>query len=163
MTVCRTVTHVLRIGIIAVLLAEGGAGVFAKDSEPRVTHAPALKRFCSIDRMGKSVIPNGRFLTPRGRQVQVAPHPYGLRLSPDGKRLVTANSGVEPFSLSIITDLENYEPTVRQIPPGYETDEGILNAVFMGLAIAPDNRTLYASGGNDGMTVPCDPLDNTTL
>jgi YVTN family beta-propeller protein len=38
---------------------------------------------------------------------------------------------------------------VQQVPPGPDTDKGILAAVFMGLAISPDNRTLYAAGGQE--------------
>ena len=41
-------------------------------------------------------------------------------------------------------------PTVRQMPEGAKNDEGVLKAVFMGLAITADNRTLYAAGGNEG-------------
>ncbi|MFH1744220.1 MAG: bifunctional YncE family protein/alkaline phosphatase family protein, partial [bacterium] len=141
------------LSLLALLCVGLPYEVPGRGSEPLTAHAPALKRFCTIDRMGESIIPNGRILTPTGRQVQVAPHPYGLCLSPDGNTLVTANSGTRPFSLSIIKNLDNYEPDVQQIPPGYETNEGILNAVFMGLAIAPDNRTLYASGGDDGFVL----------
>ena len=126
------------------------SNIQAKEIEPKIAHAPALKRFTKIDRIGETILPNGRIVSPYGRTVMVAPHPYGLCLSPDGKTLVTANSGTRPFSLSILTNLDFFEPNVRQIPPGYETNEGILNAVFMGLAIAPDNKTLYASGGDDG-------------
>ena len=34
-----------------------------------------------------------------------------------------------------------------QIPPGNATDKGVLESVFMGIAISPDNRILYVSGG----------------
>ena len=37
----------------------------------------------------------------------MAPHPYGLALSPDSETLVTVNSGTAPFSVSIITGLGN--------------------------------------------------------
>jgi hypothetical protein len=33
---------------------------------------------------------------------QVAPHPYGLTLSMDGSIAVTANSGTNPISISIL-------------------------------------------------------------
>jgi YVTN family beta-propeller protein len=79
-----------------------------------------------------------------------APHPYGLAISRDGRTAVTANSGVRPFSFTVIDDLASGEPVLTQIPPGGETDEGVLNAVFMGLAFLPDGSTLVAAGGNDG-------------
>jgi len=37
-----------------------------------------------------------------------------------------------------------------------ENSKADINAVFMGVAIAPDNRTLYASGGNDGILLVLD-------
>lgn len=112
--------------------------------------APAVDRPTRIDPAGETVLPNGRLVTPRGKQVRVAPHPYGLALSPDGKTLVTANSGTSPFSISIVTEFASAEPKVAQIPPGVKPAEGELDSVFMGVAIASDNRTLYVSEGDNG-------------
>jgi len=122
---------------------------FKKD-EVWVISAPAGESYTGIYPDSITVIPNGKLLTPRGRQIMVAPHPYGLTLSPDGTIVVTANSGVKPFSISIIRNILSDRPEVQQIPPGAETDEGILAAVFMGLAISPDNRLLYVGGGQEG-------------
>ncbi|HEV2491497.1 MAG TPA: bifunctional YncE family protein/alkaline phosphatase family protein [Terriglobia bacterium] len=113
-------------------------------------HAPAGQRATAIDPSGETVLPNGRLITPRGIQVKVAPHPYGLALSPDGRTLVTANSGTAPFSVSIMTNLESSQPKVVQIPSGVKPAEGELESVFMGVAIAPDNRTLYVAEGDNG-------------
>ena len=109
--------------------------------------APAGSRYTQIDRTGTTVLPNGRLLTPRGRQIETAPHPYGLVLSPDGQTVVTANSGTNPFSISILQNVLGANPTATQIPKGAKTDNGILEACFMGLAITPDNRTVYVAGG----------------
>lgn len=112
--------------------------------------APAGTRPAHINRAGVSVIANGRLLTSRGLQVTVAPHPYGMALSPDGKTLVTVNSGTAPFSLSIITGLASAHPTVAQIPPGMKPSGDEPKSVYIGAAIAPDNRTAYVSEGNNG-------------
>ncbi len=112
--------------------------------------APAGDRPVKIDPTGDTVLPNGRLITPRGTHVKVAPHPYGMALSPDGKTLVTANSGTAPFSLSIITELQSSQPTVVQIPPGFKSPDADPESIYVGVAIAPDNRTLYASEGNNG-------------
>lgn len=112
-----------------------------------IAQAPAGDRYCQIDRSGETVIPNGRLITPVGRTVTTAPHPFGLTLSSDGTVAITANSGTRPFSISIIRDLESPNPTVQQIPEGAQNDEGVLEAVFMGLAITPDNRSVYVAGG----------------
>jgi YVTN family beta-propeller protein len=122
---------------------------------------PALLEQTKIDRQGQTVIPNGRVITPRGRQVEVAPHPYGLVLSPDGGVAVTANCGVRPFSVSIITGIQGENPSVRQIPKGFDTDEGVLASVYMGLAVSPDNTTLYVGGGQEGKVVIFDLVSDT--
>jgi DNA-binding beta-propeller fold protein YncE len=113
-----------------------------------IASSPASDQFCKIDRNGTTIIPNGRLLTPTGKQITVAPHPFGLTISPDGKTVVTANSGTGPFSIAIIRDF-NGEPQITQIPEGTKPNEELLEAVFMGLAIAPDNKTIYVAGGQE--------------
>lgn len=113
-----------------------------------IASAPAEDQYSKIDKNGTTVIPNGRLLTPFGKQITLAPHPFGLTMSADGKTIVTANSGTGPFCVSIITDY-NGNATVRQIPEGVTPDKGLLEAVFMGLAIAPDNTTVYVAGGQE--------------
>ncbi len=112
-----------------------------------ISDAPAGNLPTKIDKNGKTVIPNGRFITPLGRQITTAPHPYGLVLSADGSVAVTANSGTNPLSISIIKNILTQGPEVRQVPEGAKTDNGILEACFMGLAISPDNQTVYVAGG----------------
>ena len=124
---------------------------------------PASLEQTGIDREGQTIIPNGRMITPRGRQVEVAPHPYGLVLSPDGSVAVTANCGVQPFSVSLITDVQSDNPSVRQIPKGFDTDEGVLASVYMGLSVSPDNSTLYVGGGQEGKVVIFDLAGDTRV
>ncbi len=120
--------------------------------------APAGSAFTHIDKNAKTVIPNGRFITPAGKTITTAPHPYGLTLSPDGNIAVTANSGIKPLSITIIRNILSSNPDVQQVPPGASTDEGVLASVFMGLAIAPDNRTIYVSGGQENKIFIFDAL-----
>ena len=115
----------------------------------KVVSLPSGSLYTKINKMGKTVIPNGRFITPFGNSIEVAPHPFGLTLSADGTIAVTANSGTSPISISIIKNLKSEHPTVMQIPPGASTDNGILASVFMGLAISPDNKIVYVSGGQE--------------
>jgi len=122
----------------------------AQDNERTELSAPAGKLPTSILPDNSAILPNGRRITPRGVQVKVAPHPYGLALSPDGSTLVTVNSGTSPFSASIITTLADEHPQVAQIPPGVKSADADPKSVFLGAAIAPDNRTLYLSEGNNG-------------
>lgn len=117
------------------------------DSKLVTLSAPAGNLITSINRSGKTVIPNGRFVTPYGKSIQVAPHPFGLVLSADGTVAVTANSGISPISISIIKNFQSDHPSVQQVPPGSDTDKGVLASVFMGLAISPDNKIVYVAGG----------------
>lgn len=116
-----------------------------------IISAPAGREFTKIDKTGKTVIPNGRILTPAGKSIITAPHPYGLTLSSDGNIAVTANSGTAPLSITIIRKLLSEHPEVQQIPPGPSTEKGVLASVFMGLAISPDNQTIYVAGGQENL------------
>jgi YVTN family beta-propeller protein len=112
-----------------------------------IASAPAGDQYCTINPSGETIIPNGRIITPQGKQITVAPHPFGLTLSPDGETIITSNSGTGPFSISIIREFNSGSPSVRQIPEGVKPDEGLLEAVFMGLAVSPDNSKIYVAGG----------------
>ncbi|NLB92818.1 MAG: bifunctional YncE family protein/alkaline phosphatase family protein [Bacteroidales bacterium] len=117
--------------------------------DPWVANAPAGNRFVEISKTGETVIPNGRILTPAGKSIVVAPHPYGLTLSPDGNTVVTANSGTSPLSITIIRNILSENPEVQQVPPGPSTDRGVLASVFMGLAVSNDNSVVYVAGGQE--------------
>ncbi len=114
-----------------------------------IIQAPAGEQYTKLDTTGISVIPNGRFIKPVGHTFRTAPHPYGLCLSPDGKIAVTANSGTSPLSITILRNIQSDYPEIQQVPPGAQTDKGVLASVFMGLAISPDNETVYVSGGQE--------------
>lgn len=117
-------------------------------NDPVVITAPAGNLYTSINKEGTTVIPNGRLLTPAGKSIIVAPHPFGLALSNSGDIAVTANSGVKPLSISIIHNLTS-SPEIIQVPPGYSNNAGVLESVFMGLAISPLNDRVYVAAGQD--------------
>ncbi|HRX10406.1 MAG TPA: alkaline phosphatase family protein [Draconibacterium sp.] len=121
----------------------------SKTIDPWIISSPSGVEFTKIDKNGETVIPNGRKLTPAGKSIVVAPHPYGLTLSPDGNTAITANSGIRPLSISIIRNILSDNPGVQQVPPGPATDEGVLASVFMGLAISNDNSEIYVAGGQE--------------
>jgi len=142
---------VFAVGLFSILvMAPEGPALAGQAAATPELSAPAADRPVKIDPAGETILPNGRLITPLGRQVKVAPHPYGLTISPDGKTLVTANSGTHPFSVSIITQLDTPEPQVAQIPPGFRPADADPDSVFLGVAVGPDNRTLYLSEGNNG-------------
>lgn len=133
------------VGALALALACCGEPQRQRD----VIVPPAQETYTQIVLGGKTVLPNGRLITPYGASHQVAPHPYGLTLSRDGTIAVTANSGTSPLSISIIHGLLSTNPRIQQIPPGPLTDEGVLASVYMGLAVSPDNSMVYVSGGQE--------------
>lgn len=141
----RHLTIVLYIALV-VLASCSPRNLSVPDNAPWVAESPAGNRYCQIDASGETILANGRIIRPYGNTIRVAPHPFGLSLSPDGTVAVTANSGVRPFSVSILTELDG-DVKVRQIPEGAQSDAGVLESVFMGLAITPDNRSVYVAGG----------------
>ncbi|NUN95033.1 MAG: bifunctional YncE family protein/alkaline phosphatase family protein [Candidatus Omnitrophica bacterium] len=116
--------------------------------ETLLLSAPSVKRYVEVDPTGETVLPNGRLITPVGHLLRVQPHPYGLALSPNGRFVVTANSG-NPICLSVIDLADAENPKVYQIPEDPKKREGVLEAVFMGLAFDPSGKVLYAAGGRD--------------
>ncbi|MFA6482550.1 MAG: bifunctional YncE family protein/alkaline phosphatase family protein [Bacteroidales bacterium] len=114
-----------------------------------IIQSPAGEKYTKMDTTGATVIPNGRLIKPYGRTFRTAPHPYGLCLSRDGQTAVTANSGTSPLSITILRNVQSDYPDIQQVPPGAQTDKGVLASVFMGLAITPDNQTVYVSGGQE--------------
>lgn len=140
--------HLHSIAAIFVIALTGACN--SNPDELVVLSAPAGNRYTSIERNGVTVIPNGRLLTPAGKSITVAPHPFGLVLSRDGNTAVTANSGTNPLSISVIRNL-TANPEVIQVPPGYSTDKGVLESVFMGLAFSADDKIIYVAGGQSNM------------
>ncbi len=130
---------------------------FSCQNTPKwLIQAPAGDRYTQIDKTGETILPNGRIIRPYGKTLTMAPHPFGLQLSPDGKIAVTANSGTVPLCINILEDIWTENPRIRQIPEGYQTDKGILESVFMGLAISPDNGKVYVAGGQSNEVLEFD-------
>lgn len=139
-----------------------GATIFSQNKN-WIIHAPAGSRPTQVAKGGETVIPNGRIVTPLGKSITTAPHPYGLVLSQDGTLAATANTGIRPFSVTLIRNVADVNPVVSQIPEGVETDKGVLAAVYMGVAIAPNNRKIYVAGGQEGKIFVFDPSTKAKL
>ena len=127
-----------------------------------ILSAPAGNLYTSINKNGVTVIPNRRLLTPSGKSITVAPHPFRLALSGDGEIAVTANSGIQPLSISIIRNLTT-TPEIRQVPPGFSSNAGVLESVFMGLAISPNNKKVYVAAGQDNSILVFDLLTGNKI
>src|SRR5262245_8615506 len=119
----------------------------ASESKSINFKAPAgtlpASREVQIDGLNGAVLPNGRLITPVGTEISVkAPKPYGLAISPDGNTLATVNSGVGPFSITLIKDFRTSNPKVTRID---------VSSTFMGIVFSPDSSRFYAGGGENGI------------
>ncbi len=84
------------------------------------------------------LLPNGWKLSPAGRSLQLGDLPLNMQLSTSGKLLAVTNNGQSTQSLQLI------DPKNEKL-----LDEKIIGKSWYGLAFSHDEKTLYASGGND--------------
>lgn len=115
-----------------------------------VLQVPGKNRFCTINEKGVSVLPSGRFLTPAGKLIRITNDPFGMAISPDGKKAVTLHDGV--FTIIDIASLQNTRV------PSYDKKipSPLSNSSFLGVAFAPDSKTVYLSGGDNGAVIVYD-------
>jgi DNA-binding beta-propeller fold protein YncE len=129
---------------------------------------PAKNQYCSINEKGVSILPSGRFLTPAGSLVRITSHPFGMAISPNGKKAVTLHNGV--FTIIDLASMQATRvPSYNQeisVPLAHEPLAGssaladstiakiikspFTNGSFLGVAFAPDSKTVYLSGGDNG-------------
>jgi YVTN family beta-propeller protein len=92
---------------------------------------------------GTAVTPIGFTVTPAGQQTNLGDLPLAAASSPDGRWLVVSNDGQGTQSLQVVDTVTS---KVTQTLP-YPAPQ----ALFVGLAFAPDGKTLYASGGGNNL------------
>jgi len=118
-------------------------------ADPPYLHAPAVEDYAKHDPNGVTILSNGRFLKPAGKHLAVAPSPYGLAMSRDGKILFVASDGVG----QIVTEWREADPVVAVIdPPKYQGKSGKKEKPTNGggADFSPDGHTLYWSSGETG-------------
>jgi len=81
-------------------------------------------------------LPTGQQLDPAGITREVGQMPLAMAVSPGGRRVVLLLNGYRDQGLQVVDREGRVTQTIAQ------------EAAFVGLAFAPDGRTLYASGGN---------------
>lgn len=116
----------------------------------KILEVPGKNEFCKVDENGISVLPSGRYVTPVGDFIRITNDPYGMDISPDGKKAVTLHNGV----ISII-DLKSLK-TIRV--PSYDgkIKSPLFKGSFLGVAFAPDSKKVYLSGGDTGAVIVYD-------
>jgi len=131
---------------LLVILASGCYSLEAQNNV-EILSVPAGNEFTKINPSGKTILPSGRFLTPAGHFIRITNDPFGMSLSPDGKKSVTLHNGV--FT---IVDL----PTLNAIRvPSYDKKikSPLSKGSFLGVAFSPDSKTVYLSGGDNGAVI----------
>src|SRR5262245_4729377 len=86
---------------------------------------------------GRVRLPNGWYLSPAGRQVQVGDFPLGLAVSPDGRFAAVTHSGWHAKGLDLV-DLDR----------GERTQNVRLAETWLGVTFMDSGRTLAVSAGH---------------
>lgn len=89
-------------------------------------------------RKSRITLPNGWSLTPIGKSIKLQDLPLNLVVSPSKSLIAITNNGQSTQSITLID--ANSEEIL---------DDITIAKAFVGLAFSPDEKFLYASGGND--------------
>ena len=95
------------------------------------------------------LLPNGWKLSPAGRALPLGDLPLNMQLSASGRLLAVTNNGQSTQSIQLI------DPKTEK-----QLDEKIVGKAWYGLAFSSEERTLYASGGNDNCILAFPIKDN---
>jgi len=91
-----------------------------------------------IEQTGQVLLPNGWKLSPAGTALPLGDLPLNMQISASGRLLAVTNNGQSTQSIQLI------DPKSEKL-----LDERIIKKSWYGLAFSHDEKTLYASGGND--------------
>jgi YVTN family beta-propeller protein len=91
---------------------------------------------------GRIELPNGWSLTPVGKMLPLGDLPLNIAVSPSGTMAAVTNNGQSDQSITLVN----------------LKDESVSDSVFigkswLGLVFSPDEKFLYASGGNDNFII----------
>jgi len=117
-------------------------------AQERITlQVPGKDRFAEVNLAGASVLPSGRLVNPVGNVMRITHDPFGLTISPNGKRAVTLHNGVITIidlELGQSTRVPDYAGKIKSPFP---------NGSLLGVAFNSDNKTIYLSGGDKGTVI----------
>ncbi len=155
--------------VLTVLLFTLATNVLSQKLQNFTTlQVPGKDSFCKINPTGVSILPSGRFVQPAGSLVRITNDPFGMAIAPNGQKAVTLHNGVftiidlvtmealrvpdyagktnSPLAHSPITDSILFSDSLISINAKSPLSKGS----FLGVAFAPDSKTIYLSGGDNG-------------
>ena len=135
-----------KISLISLLIFSVYSNSIAQN-KVTILQVPGVDSFCRINEKGISILASGRFLTPAGNFIRITHDPFGMAVSSDEKKAVTLHNGV--FTVIDIASLKQ----VRV--PSYDgkIKSPLQHGSFLGIAIHPDSKTVYLSGGDQGSVI----------
>jgi YVTN family beta-propeller protein len=99
---------------------------------------------------GSPRLPTGAKLDPAGSSIDLGPLPLAMTLSPDRSRVIFLLNGWREQGIQVVDRRS-----------GNVVQKVNLPAVFLGMAFAPDGKSLYVSGGNEDVIYRFDWRDGT--
>ena len=103
-----------------------------------LTYSLLLAFSGGINKSKKILLPNGWSLTPVGKSLSLGDLPLNIAVSNSGKLLAVTNNGQSEQSIQLIDTR-----TVKIL------DNVVIAKSWYGLVFSPDDKFLFASGGND--------------
>lgn len=114
---------------------------------------PGKDKYTHMNTAGLSVLPSGRYVQPVGQIIRITHDPFGLNISPDGKKAVTLHNGV-------ITILNLDSGEVLRVPDyANKISSPFTNGSLLGAAFYKDSRVVFLSGGDNGTVIAYDCVD----
>jgi YVTN family beta-propeller protein len=112
-----------------------------------ILEVPGKSEFVKINENGVSVLPSGRYLSPAGNLIRITNDPFGLAISPDGKKAISIHNGV--FTIIDIGSMNS----VRIPSYDKKIKTPFSNGSFLGVAFSNDSKKVYLSGGDNGAVI----------
>ena len=102
------------------------------------SHSQTIKDF----EAKRIMLPNGWAITAAGKSLTLGDLPLNIALSPSGKYFAVTNNGQGTQTIQLFDAVSETM-----------TDSVIVGKAWLGLVFSQDERSLYASGGNDNIII----------
>lgn len=131
--------------LLLILLTEGT--LYSQEEAVITLQVPGRNRFAAVNENGYSVLPSGRLVKPAGTTIRITHDPFGMAVSPDGKRAVTLHNGVFTVINTVTMSHTRVPSYDGKIPSPFS------NGSFLGVAFGADPETVFLSGGDNGAVI----------